>query len=224
MKVGLNVSPMHPFESSRERLTAAEEAGVDSFWVADHLLGTSHPELWPDMALASVSPNSDAWYDPFACIAALGQQSDLPMGVCVTDGIRRRAPDIARTTLTLHQICRGGFCLGVGAGEAENLVPFGYDFSTPVADLEEFLIELRSLLDRGSMPGGSPGGILGLPLERDDLGAPKVWVAGHGPRMLRLTGKYGDGWIPAWSMTPAEYGDKRRIIARAAERAGRPEP
>ncbi|WP_156166369.1 LLM class flavin-dependent oxidoreductase [Mycobacterium haemophilum] len=224
MKVGLLVVPMHPFESYRMILTVAEEANVDSFWVPDHLLGTTHPDLWPDMALASLSPDSDAWYDPFACIAAIGHESSLPMGVCVTDAIRRCAPDVVRTTLTLHQLCRGGFCLGVGAGEAENLVPFGYDFSTPVAHLEAFLIELRALLDHGVMPAGESRGRIGLPLQRDDLGSPKVWVAGHGPRMLRLTGEYGDGWIPAWPMSASSYGDKRRTIAEHAERVGRPMP
>jgi phthiodiolone/phenolphthiodiolone dimycocerosates ketoreductase len=223
MKVGLLVAPMHPFESYRMMVAVAEEAKFDSVWVPDHLLGCAHPELWPDMALASLSPDADAWYDPFACVGVIGHESSLPMGVCVTDGIRRRAPDIARTTLTLHQLCRGGFHLGVGAGEAENLVPFGYDFSTPVAELEAFLIELRALLDRGVMPCGSTGRV-GLPLQRDDLGPPKVWVAGHGPRMLRLTGEYGDGWVPAWPMSPSSYGNSRRIIAEYADRAGRPMP
>jgi phthiodiolone/phenolphthiodiolone dimycocerosates ketoreductase len=223
MKVGMLAAPMHPFESYRMMVSAAEEAKVDSVWVPDHLLGIAHPALWPDMALASLSPDADAWYDPFVCLAAIGHQSDLPMGVCVTDAIRRRAPDIVRTTLTLHQLCRGGFHLGVGAGEAENLVPFGYDFSTPVADLEEFLIELRALLDHGAMPFGSSARI-GLPLQRDDLGPPKVWVGGQGPRMLRLTGEYGDGWVPAWPMSPSIYGERRRTIAEYADRAGRPMP
>jgi phthiodiolone/phenolphthiodiolone dimycocerosates ketoreductase len=217
------MAPMHPFESYRMLLGLAEEAKVDSLWVPDHLLGCAHPALWADMALASLSPDADAWYDPFACIGVIGHESNLPMGLCVTDAIRRRAPDVARTALTLHQLCRGGFCLGVGAGEAENLEPFGYDFSTPVADLENFLIELRSLLDHGVMPGASRGRV-GLPLQRDDLGPPKVWVAGHGPRMLRLTGEYGDGWVPAWPMSPSNYGDKRRCIAEHADRAGRPAP
>jgi phthiodiolone/phenolphthiodiolone dimycocerosates ketoreductase len=223
MKVGLLVAPMHPFESYRMMVAIAEEAKMDSVWVPDHLLGTAHPHLWPDMALASLSPDADAWYDPFACIAVIGRESNLPMGVCVTDAIRRRAPDIVRTALTLHQLCRGGFCLGVGAGEAENLMPFGYDFSSPVADLEACFIELRALLDRGVMPGASCGRV-GLPLRRDDLGSPKVWVAGHGPRMLRLTGQYGDGWVPAWPMSPESYGDRRRAIAEHAERTGRPMP
>jgi phthiodiolone/phenolphthiodiolone dimycocerosates ketoreductase len=123
----------------------------------------------------------------------------------------------------LHQICRGGFCLGVAAGEAENLVPFGYDFATPVAVLEDFLVELRTLLDHGLMQGGSSGRV-GLPLRREDVGPPKVWVGGQGPRMLRLAGEYGDGWVPAWPMSPTDYGQRRRTIAEHADRAGRPTP
>jgi phthiodiolone/phenolphthiodiolone dimycocerosates ketoreductase len=130
---------------------------------------------------------------------------------------------VVRTTLTLHQLCRGGFNLGVGAGEAENLVPFGYDFSAPVGRTEEFLIELRALLDKGVMPDGLPGRT-GLPLRRDDIGPPKVWVAGHGPRMLRLTGEHGDGWLPAWPMSPSSYGESHRTIMDHARRAGRPMP
>jgi phthiodiolone/phenolphthiodiolone dimycocerosates ketoreductase len=175
------------------------------------------------MALAPLSPDPDAWYDPFVGLALLGRDSSLPMGTCVTDATRRRAPDVARTTLTLHHICRGGFTLGVGSGEAENLTPFGYDFSAPVARTEEFLIELRSLLDDGVMPGGLSGR-MGIPLQRDDIGPPKVWVAGHGPRMLRLTGQYGDGWMPAWPMSPESYGERRHTVIGHAERADRPAP
>ena len=42
--------------------------------------------------------------------------------------------------------------------------------------------------------------------------------------MLRLTGQYGDGWLPAWWMKPDEYGAKRQIIADHAAAAGRPAP
>jgi phthiodiolone/phenolphthiodiolone dimycocerosates ketoreductase len=49
-------------------------------------------------------------------------------------------------------------------------------------------------------------------------------VAGHGPRMLRLTGEYGDGWVPAWPTSPSSYGNSRRIIVEHADRAGRPVP
>nr|WP_090280786.1 LLM class flavin-dependent oxidoreductase [Mycolicibacterium komanii]CRL76978.1 F420-dependent methylene-tetrahydromethanopterin reductase [Mycolicibacterium komanii] len=223
MKVGMLVVPMHPFESYLDVVEAAAQDGVDSLWLPDHLLGCAHPVLWSDMALSAVSPDADAWYDPFVCVAAVGNKFDLPMGVAVTDGIRRRAPDIARTTLTLHHLCRGGFRLGLGAGEAESLVPFGYDFTSPVTKLEEFLVELRTLLTDGVMPAGHSGR-LGLPLRRADVGAPEIWIGAHEPRMLRLAGEYGDGWIPAWPMEPSTYGQKRRIVAGHADRCGRPAP
>ncbi|MGI9146960.1 MAG: hypothetical protein ACR2IK_10480 [Chloroflexota bacterium] len=53
--------------------------------------------------------------------------------------------------------------MGIGSGEAENLVPFGYPYERPVAVTEAFLQILRHLLDTGRMPFG-PGRI-GLPLE-----------------------------------------------------------
>ncbi|BBY82223.1 LLM class flavin-dependent oxidoreductase [Mycolicibacterium pulveris] len=223
MKVSLLVTPMHPMVSIQAMLAVAEEAKADSVWLPDHLLGCAHPALWPEMAMAPVSPDADAWYDPFACLAVLGQLSDIPMGVCVTDAIRRQAPDTVRSTLTLHHLCRGGFHLGIGAGEAENLIPFGYDFSTPVKHLEAMLPELRALLDFGTTCTGGAGRV-GLPLRRDDIGAPKLWIGAHGPRMLRLTGEYGDGWIPAWPMSPSTYGERRDTIAGHAARSGRPMP
>lgn len=223
MRVGLMIVPYHPMDTIRFGLSRAEELGADSVWVPDHLLGVFHPALWPDMSGSVASADPDSWYDPFVCLGAIGQESNLPMGTCVTDTARRRAADVARTALTLHHVCNGGFHLGLGAGEAENLIPFGYDFSTPVSVAEEFLVELRCLLDHGTMPGGCSGR-LGIPSEREGIGRPTVWVAGHGPRMLRLTGRYADGWLPAWPMSPSIYAERRSSIADHAHLAGRPNP
>jgi phthiodiolone/phenolphthiodiolone dimycocerosates ketoreductase len=71
------------------------------------------------MPLAARRPDSDAFLDPFCVCAALGPTTDLPLGLAVTDGIRRGAPDVARSALTLQQMCKGGFNLGIGSGEAE---------------------------------------------------------------------------------------------------------
>jgi phthiodiolone/phenolphthiodiolone dimycocerosates ketoreductase len=197
--------------------------GADSLWAPDHILGVFHPALWSEMAYSSLAADPDAFYDPWILGGALGQQTEIPFGLSVTDATRRRAPDVARSALTLQHLCKGGFNLGVGSGEAESLVTFGYDFSRPVARTEEFLEELRVLLDTGRMPDPTMSGRMGLPLE-SAKGRPKVWLAGHGPRMLRLTGQYADGWLPAWPMAPEEYGEKRSTIAQHAAAAGRPEP
>jgi phthiodiolone/phenolphthiodiolone dimycocerosates ketoreductase len=222
MKIGLLLPTVHPWELNEMTLATAEAAGCDSLWAVDHLLGFRHPEIWVEQHDERSMPDPDAYFDPFVVSGALGRTTQLSLGVAVTDSTRRRAADVARTALSLQHLCESGFNLGVGCGEAQNLLPYGYEFSRPVARCEEFLRELRTLLDEGRMPGGGVGR-LALPLETA-AGRPQVWVAGHGPRMLRLTGQYGDGWLPAWGMTPEDYGRRRLEIARHASAAGRPAP
>lgn len=221
MKFGMSVSAMHPWLSVDLSVQMAEASGAESYWVPDHMLGWFHPGVYQDMSISDLIHDPDAWYDPYLVVAALSRTVDKPFGISVTDSTRRRAPDVARTALTLQHMCKGGFTLGIGSGEAENIVPFGYDYEKPVGVLERFLVEIRSLFDTGRMPEGS--GRAGLPLE-GEAGKPQVWVGGHGPRMLRLTGQYGDGWIPGWPMSPEEYGRRRGVIAEWAGKAGRPAP
>jgi phthiodiolone/phenolphthiodiolone dimycocerosates ketoreductase len=223
VKVAITLPAQFPFGSTEQVLPLYEQVGFDSYWAPDHILGVFHPGLWQDIPLSTMAADPDAFYDPFCYGAKVGTMTNLPYGISVTDATRRGAADLARTALTLNDMIPGGFILGIGSGEAESLVPFGYPFDAPVARLEQVLHELRSLLDTGRMPDGGIGR-MGLPLEAPGRGKPKVWVAGHGPRMLRLTGQYADGWIPAWWMTPEEYGDKRATIAKHAADAGRPAP
>ncbi len=218
MKVGVNLPAQFPFGSTEQLLPMYEAAGFDSYWAPDHLLGVFHPGLWADTPLSALAADPDAFYDPFIYGARVGTMTPKPYGICVTDATRRGAADLARASLTLNDLNPGGFILGIGSGEAESLLPFGYPFDKPVGVLEE----LRSLLDTGKMPTGV--GRMGLPLEAEGRGKPAVWVAGHGPRMLRLTGQYGDGWIPAWWMSPEEYGKNLGAIAGHASAAGRPTP
>ena len=223
MKVGITLPAQFPFGSTRQMLEVYEQVGFDSYWAPDHILGVFHPGLWSEIPLSALAADPDAFYDPFCYGAVVGTMTDRPYGISVTDATRRGAADLARTALTLNDLNPGGFILGIGSGEAESLLPFGYPFDKPVAVLESVLRDLRSLLDHGVMADGGVGR-MGLPLQAEGRGSPPVWVAGHGPRMLRLTGEYGDGWIPAWGMSPEEYGAKLSAIADAADAVGRPTP
>ena len=223
MKVGMALPAQYPFASTEAMLPMYEQMGADSYWAPDHILGVFHPGLWKDIPLSTVAADPDAFYDPFCYGAVAGRMTMKPYGISVTDATRRGAADLARTALTLNDLIPGGFILGIGSGEAESLLPFGYPFDKPVARLEQVLVELRSLLDHGVMPDGGVGR-MGLPLTLPGKKGPAVWIAGHGDRMLRLTGQYGDGWIPAWWMTPEEYGTKRKVIADHALVARRPTP
>mgnify|MGYP006175930959 CR=1 FL=1 len=70
-----------------------------------------------------------------------------------TDGTRRTAADVARSTLTLQHMAPGGFVLGVGAGEAENLVP-----SVPEYDASKNFRKLR--ITWGWVPWEEPIGVV----------------------------------------------------------------
>jgi len=221
MKVGLMLPAVGSVELNAAGLDGAAAMGVDSVWFPDHLLGFVHPEIWRQLPAARTAPDSDAFLDPFCLAASLGHRTDIALGTCVTDATRRRGADLARTALTLDASCGGGFILGIGAGEAESLLPFGYDFDRPVAKLESALAEIRSLLDTGRMPTGGLGRN-GL-FEANPASKPEVWVAAHGPRALRLTGRYADGWLPAINSSEV-YADMLAVVHDAADKFGRPRP
>jgi len=222
MKVGICVQGLGSLSLNEDVVRLSRALEADSLWLPDHLLGVYHPGLWHDHAWSEFIESPDAWFDPFALIGRLSNQTDIPFGISVTDGIRRRAVDVARSALSLQHMCKGGFNLGVGSGEAESLLPFGYPFDRPVGRFEEFLIELRQILDTGRASQEGCGR-LGLPLE-SEAGPVKLWVGAHGPRMLRLTGQYADGWMPVWKMAPEQYAAMREVIRHHAETNGRPMP
>ncbi|MCE3552913.1 LLM class flavin-dependent oxidoreductase [Pseudonocardia sp. RS11V-5] len=221
MRLGVVASPFYPSAVMDMILDGAHAIDADSLWVFDHMLGVFHPDLYRDIGFAEMAPDPDGIFDPFCACSWLGRRTELPLGVAVTDSIRRAAPDIARAALSLQHLCKGGFNLGVGSGEAENLVPFGYPFDHPVGRTENFLATLRHLLDVGHMPDNV--GRLGLPL-KSEAGSPRIWVAAHRPRMLRLTGEYADGWLPVDASTPEEYRELKATVAEHARKAGRSEP
>jgi phthiodiolone/phenolphthiodiolone dimycocerosates ketoreductase len=221
MKLGLMLPPFYPSALLEMSIDGGHAAGADSFWIFDHFLGLFHPDLYPEIELSELIPDPDGLLDPFCLCAWAARRTELPLGVAVTDSIRRGAPDVARTALTMQHLCEAGFNMGVECGEAENLLPFGYPFDHPVARTESFLATLRHLLDTGRMGEGI--GRLGIPL-RSAAGQPRIWVAAHRPHMLRLTGRYADGWLPVEAASPEEYRARKTAVAEHAAAAGRPEP
>jgi phthiodiolone/phenolphthiodiolone dimycocerosates ketoreductase len=219
MQVGVVLPCSFPVRQTLAALSAAEASRADSVWLTDHLLGVVHPGI--EQTVAGAGPDPDSWLDPIVVAAALGVRTRLPVGLAVTDGVRRRPADLARAALSVSHLCPGGFNLGIGAGEAMNLTPFGYDFAHPVRDLPAFLGDLRGLLDGRPLAGPA---YTASRLARREIARPKIWVAGHGPRMLKLTGEHADGWLPAWPMSPDDYAAKRRTVNEIATAAGRPAP
>jgi phthiodiolone/phenolphthiodiolone dimycocerosates ketoreductase len=121
---------------------------------------------------------------------------------------------------------RGRAILGIGTGEREGNEPYGVDWSKPVARFEEALATIRALwnsngqlVNRDSEWFPMRNAIFTLPPVKGSW--PQIWVASHGPRMLRATGRYADGWFPVAIVGPKRYAEGLEQVQAAADDANR---
>jgi phthiodiolone/phenolphthiodiolone dimycocerosates ketoreductase len=159
-------------------------------------------------------------------LAARNKLGRLRLGVSVTDTGRRNPAVTAQAAATLHLLTRGRAILGIGTGEREGNEPYGVDWSKPVARFEEALATIRALWNSGGelVNRESPffplrNAVFDLPPYRGKW--PEIWIAAHGPRMLRATGRYADAWFPAFPHRPDDYGQRLEMVRAAASDAGR---
>jgi phthiodiolone/phenolphthiodiolone dimycocerosates ketoreductase len=148
------------------------------------------------------------------------------LGVGVTDASRRNPAVTAQAAATLHLISRGRAILGIGVGEREGNEPYGVDWTKPVARFEEAVATIRALwnsggelVSRDSQYFPLRNALFDLPPYRGKW--PEIWIAAHGPRMLRATGRYADAWFPAATMAPKDYARGLQAVRTAASDAGR---
>ncbi len=226
--VGLYVSPNPPLGLIRAFTAFARLIRLDTIVVEDHFQDFYPTTIWNEELswAAAQSPTPHDVFDYQTLLGYLASRAGrLRIGVAVTEPIRRHPVLIAQAMLTLSHMTKRPPILGIGAGERLNTEPYGLDFSHPVGRLEEALKIIR-LCFSSLEPINFKGKYYRLDDAMMGLGAPKgktpeIWIGGRGPRMLRLTGEYGDGWYPGAIASPEEYSDKLEIIRTAAREAGR---
>jgi phthiodiolone/phenolphthiodiolone dimycocerosates ketoreductase len=150
---------------------------------------------------------------------------NVPIATTVVDTVRRHPAMLAQTAITIDHLSKGRFILGLGSGELENTVPYGFDFSKPVSRFEESLKVIK-LLWESEGPVDFEGEFYHLHHARMDAElyndkCPSIWIGAKGPRMLGITGRYADGWWPAGAYTPEDYAAKLKVIRDSAQAAGR---
>ena len=228
MAVGLQVSGNPPLGLARALLMFARLTCLDAVLVADHFQGFIPTALWDrDFSWAAAQfANPHESFDFQLLLGYLAAYAGrLRLGVGVTEPIRRHPVLIAQTMLTLAHAVKRPPILGIGAGERENIEPYGLDFSTPVGRLEEALQIIRlcfsqaGAIDFAGQHYHLTGATMALRPPKGRM--PDVWIAGHGARMLRLTGEYGDGWYPTLVTSPSDYAAKLAVVRAAAQKAGR---
>jgi phthiodiolone/phenolphthiodiolone dimycocerosates ketoreductase len=209
----------------------AVAAGLDSYWVGDHLNALFPRSIWrPEyVGVAKLAPKVDAQLEPWTMLGHLASRNRFArvrLGVGVTDASRRNPAVTAQAAATLHLITRGRAVLGIGVGEREGNQPYGVDWTKPVARFEEAVATIRALWNSGGelVSRESPyfplhNALFDLPPYRGKW--PEIWVAAHGPRMLRATGCYADAWFPALTTRPQDYAHGLEAVRTAASDAGR---
>src|SRR3954451_9955640 len=194
----------------RELARVADQAGLDLLGIQDHPYQRRFLDTW------SLIP---ALFADTKRISIFTDVANLPL----------RPPAVmAKAAATLDLLSGGRFELGLGAGGyPDPIAGFGGPRRTPgesVEALDEAIDVIRLLWSdersvsfegrHYSLHDARPG-----PPPVHPIG---IWLGAFLPRMLRLTGRKADGWLPSFGvLSREELRDRNERIDAAAEEAGR---
>ena len=202
----------------RELATLADEAGLDTLWVPDHLL-----QVDPSASLDE--PMLEA-YTTLGFLAAATTRVQL--GTMVTWATIRPPALLVKLVTTLDVLSGGRAWLGVGIGYREDEATMtGLPFP-PTAERYQRLEELLQLADHmwagDRSPFTGPHHHLSEPIsEPRPIRRPRVLIGGTGERRtLPLVAQYADACnlfdVPDGGATVAR---KLEVLERSCERIGR---
>ena len=186
MKLGLylrNMGPQSTVDTLVACTQAAEQAGIDDLWVADHIA------IPPDDAEGS----GGRYLDPLATLAFLAgftRRIGLGTGVLV---LPYRPPlATAKWVATIQELSAGRLLLGVGAGwmEAEfRAVGIPRSQRSRITDQTLAFLHRCFAQDEGEANGQRF-------LFKPRPARPPIFVGGAPPQAIRRSALYGDGWMP----------------------------
>jgi len=222
LKIGVQlpeVEYVYSWPQLKEMAQLAEQVGLDSVWLGDHLMytypGTDKPPRGPYEVWGTMS-----------AIAAVTERVEI--GPLVASLGFHTPPMIAKKAATLDQISNGRFILGIGSGwnEAEYR-GYGFPFDHRVSRFEEALTIIRELFATGRCTfHGEYYDIEDALLFPEPVqpGGPPLMVGSWGKRMLQIALPH----VQMWNAWHHDYGNVREglaklldLIDRACEEAGR---
>jgi probable F420-dependent oxidoreductase len=193
MRFGITIKPDMPVERIMALTRQAEAAGFEYGWMFDsHVL----------------------WLEPYPLLTLMAANTkNMRLGTCVTNPATRDITVTSSLFATLNLISGGRMQLGIGRGDSSRRV-LGKKPVTS-AQLEQAVKTFRDLT------AGREVDYEGRPTRLTwATGAPPVWVAGYGPKVLDLAGRVADGVI-------LQFADPDLIawcvgfVKKGAEAAGR---
>jgi phthiodiolone/phenolphthiodiolone dimycocerosates ketoreductase len=218
LKIGVVGPTFPPIEGIKRVAKRIEEKGYDSIWFPDHLMGWFPQTIWtPDIVgpLAIYSPHT-FFETTISIVLAASATSKLRIGSAVTEAVRHHPAMLAQSYATLEHATKSRVILGLGAGELENIEPYGLKYEKVVSRLEEAIRVIKILWgakrDENLNYDGKFFKLKDAVFELPPLNRrPPIWIGGSGVRMCRITAKYAEGWLPT-GLTPEEYKERLDVI------------
>lgn len=188
----------------------ADQIGLDLVGIQDH-------------------PYQPQFLDTWTLLSALAKATERIRLVPDVSNLPLRPPALlAKAAASLDILSDGRVELGLGSGAFfDAVVSLGGERRSPgeaIEALEEAIAVIRALWTPGraatfegkyyQLRGARPG-----PIPPHPIG---IWLGAYKPRMLRLTGRLADGWIPSLGYAePPDLAEMTRTIDDAAVAAGR---
>ena len=221
LRVGVVVVQNVPWQQWHDRVLEVERLGYDGVYVWDHLVHRTQRR-------------DDPLFDGMTALAAAAAgTSRIRVGTMVAAPIFRHPVVLANQAMTIDQISGGRLELGIGAGGAtldhDVLGIPTWSKSEQVGRFRETVAVVDAVLRGDATFSGSyyatdqmsvaPG-----PVQRP---RPPLTIAAHGPRTLRIAGRYADVWnsITTRAVAPdqalRDAADRGALLDRYAVEAGR---
>jgi len=211
LEFGLSIAPnASELAGIRASVAAADRSGLDLVGIQDHPYQWRFLDTW--MLMATVLAETER-------LRVFADVTNLPL---------RPPAVLAKQAATLDVMSGGRFELGLGAGSFwDAIAAMGGPRRTPgqaVEALEEAIAIIRRAWSgersvhfegthysaHGYHPGPAPAHQIG------------IWIGAYRPRMLRLIGRLGDGWIPSLGIIGIpEIVEAQAVVDAAATAAGR---
>ncbi|CAN5553379.1 LLM class F420-dependent oxidoreductase [soil metagenome] len=193
---------------------AAESAGLDSVWVADHMIFD-----YPD------TPIQGRW-ECWSVLAAMAQATTrIEIGPLVTCAGFRNPALLAKTAETVDEISNQRLVLGLGAGWHEpEFVSYGFPYDRRASRFEEQFQIIYNLIRQGHVDftgefESAPNCYL---RPRGPRGATMpIMIGTDGPRLLKVAARYADIWNTTWTHSVDEVLPRIAALDAACDNVGR---
>jgi probable F420-dependent oxidoreductase len=231
MSFGLDVGVYGPLADAETILSLArhaEEIGLDSIWLADHVaFPVSFKAVYPYSAKGEFPTHlSDPLMEPIATMGVLvGATQRVRIGTAALIMPYRNPVLLARMLVTLDRFSGGRIIVGAGVGwlEEEFAVLGAHDFKKRGRVTDEYLEIFKIICAGGEVSYrgdtyafdpifASPGS-----LQRPH---PPILIGGLSTAALRRVVRHGNGWL-AVAAPPDKLRERLLVLARLAAEAGR---